>query len=329
MIPPVYARSYVSNETLRFHGAGFTKDLKKVYLRSDVHIPEGVLHAFIRLQNYTKQEFDFICRHHAQAISLFTLPKEILKLILFYARTHFHILRITCKTFSHLKPVIPLRIFKEILLVNGSFNEAKYIHAHFKVPFNSSWDHHVAALGGSIDMLKWLKEIKCPGSAFVCSSAAENGHLHVINWAYRNRYELDRSTVSYVAAKNGYLPILKWLYKHNQLDPVGFKGAILGNKREVLIWLKKKKVPLDEMLVEQAISLRNIDLIKWLADNGAIKTPKACLIAADDTRLEILIFLIENDFPHDLEKLLLIAIRDVQPNTIKWLSERINQERVP
>jgi hypothetical protein len=47
----------------------------------------------------------------------------------------------------------------------------------------------------------------------LCSNAAENGHLEVLQWAHANGCPWDEDTIETCecAAKGGHLEVLKWL----------------------------------------------------------------------------------------------------------------------
>ncbi len=323
MQPLTYWQNSVSRESARLFSRGLTKDGKSVFLRSDIYIPDGILQAFIRLNKYSQNEFSQICQHHAFAFSLLTLPPPILSKILSYAKLYFHLLRLTCKFFLHLKPFVsPLR-FMDVLLINKHLEAAKFVREKYRLPING-WSHHAAALGGSIEVLKWLQEINCPCSDDVCTSAAMAGHLEAIKWALLQKYECDYMLVTEEAARGGHINILRWLHKHKKLTSIATKGAVIGEKLNVLIWLKKKKIPFHESVCVWSVWRQKIEILQWLVENGAYKDEEACYAAAKCPSIKILKWLIDNDFPYKTSKLLLSAENDNNMKNVQWIRDNLS-----
>ena len=72
-----------------------------------------------------------------------------------------------------------------------------------------------AALGGCLDVLKWLRKNKCPWNESTCSIAANKGHLEMLKYAHENGcYGFNDSTCAY-AASGGHLHVLKYLRDNN------------------------------------------------------------------------------------------------------------------
>jgi hypothetical protein len=77
-----------------------------------------------------------------------------------------------------------------------------------------------AALSGSMDVLKWLREENhppCPWDSRTCASAARGGHLHVLKWL-REENDPPCPWDAYTcanAAGGGHLHVLKWLREEN------------------------------------------------------------------------------------------------------------------
>lgn len=324
MQPITYWQNSVPRESARLFGRGLTKDGKTVFLRSDIYIPDGILQAFIRLNKYSQSEFSQICHHHALAFSLLTLPPPILSKILSYAKLYFHLLRLTCKFFSHLKPVVdPLR-FMHVLLINRHLEAAKFVREKYHLPIDD-WTHHVAALGGSIETLEWLKSLGCPGDDSVCTSSAMNGHLKAIKWAIRQKYDCDFELVMEEAAKGGHMHILLWMRKHYFLGASATKGAVVGEKIEVLKWLREMKVPFHKSVCEWAVWRQNLEILIWLVKNGAFKDPNACIVAAKCPSTEILKCLIDNRFPYESIALYHAAKNARQTKNVKWIQENLGK----
>jgi hypothetical protein len=73
-----------------------------------------------------------------------------------------------------------------------------------------------AALSGSMDVLKWLREENaphCPWTSLTCTHAAGGGHMHVLKWLREENNPLCpwNTDTCAVAARGGHLHALKWL----------------------------------------------------------------------------------------------------------------------
>ena len=67
-----------------------------------------------------------------------------------------------------------------------------------------------AAEGGHLKVLRWAREKGCPWDESTCAKAAEGGHLEVLQWARANGCPWDDETCAY-AAKRGNLELLELL----------------------------------------------------------------------------------------------------------------------
>jgi hypothetical protein len=74
-----------------------------------------------------------------------------------------------------------------------------------------------AGRAGQLEQLIWLRAYGCRwvplwGSGLdLCSEAAANGHLHVLQWARADGYPWDHATCT-SAARGGHLAVLQWLH---------------------------------------------------------------------------------------------------------------------
>jgi hypothetical protein len=71
-----------------------------------------------------------------------------------------------------------------------------------------------AAMGGSIAVLGWLKQLGLDINAKLDITAASSGHLHVLQYLHEEGYNIPVASynVCYYAAVQGNLEMLKWLY---------------------------------------------------------------------------------------------------------------------
>ena len=68
----------------------------------------------------------------------------------------------------------------------------------------------MAARGGYLRMLKWMRENKCPWDSKTCFEAGKAGHLEVLKWIHGQKCEWD-VFAGRLAAKYGHLHVLEWL----------------------------------------------------------------------------------------------------------------------
>lgn len=104
-----------------------------------------------------------------------------------------------------------------------------------------------------------------PLDAVVCAKAAQNGHLHVIQWARSVNCEWDTITCAN-AAKGGHLAVLQWAREHNcPWDRHTCTGAIRNGHLEILQWARRNGAPWDtQSYLDCAQHHRQIDVYIWI-----------------------------------------------------------------
>ena len=78
-----------------------------------------------------------------------------------------------------------------------------------RVGRSKEYPFSVQSFFGTVKMIAWAKENRCPLSARLCSEAANGGHLKVLRWARGNGCPWDMTTCDSAAA-GGHLEVLKW-----------------------------------------------------------------------------------------------------------------------
>jgi len=73
-----------------------------------------------------------------------------------------------------------------------------------------TWVCALAAYGGHLPVLVWLKAQGCPWDAWTCHYAAWNNHVEVLQWAWLRGCPWDARTCA-KAAEGGSLDALRWL----------------------------------------------------------------------------------------------------------------------
>lgn len=70
-----------------------------------------------------------------------------------------------------------------------------------------------AAGGGSVAVLEWLRDNKCPCDETACRYASDNGRLAALQWLRVNGYPWDYATL-HCAAYNNHLDVFTWAYEN-------------------------------------------------------------------------------------------------------------------
>lgn len=172
------------------------------------------------------------------------------------------------------------------------------------------WDEHTceaAAAHGHLEMLQYLREPRnigggqahqCPWSVTVMSSAAQNGDLDMLQWAYYNGLLPSAYTVA-VACQGGHDRVVAWL-----LDLPGgtgladeyssFWAAHRGHLRCLeALWLRGHAM--DNRCCYAAAGAGHLDCLRWLRNVAhAHWDYKTCNHAAGCNQVECLRWALEN-----------------------------------
>ena len=101
----------------------------------------------------------------------------------------------------------------------------------------------IAASGGQLEVLQWLRSNDYPWDAMTCVAAASGGHFKVLRWARANGCLWDEFTCAY-AAKHGHFEMLQWARANGCPWDVGTcEWAAMGGQLEVLQWARATGCP--------------------------------------------------------------------------------------
>lgn len=95
----------------------------------------------------------------------------------------------------------------------------------------------MAASGGHLEMLKWLRQQGCGWGEQTCTMAAARGHLEVLKWTRSNGCPWN-DLVTTIAARMGQFVVLKWAVENG--------------------------CPMDDSIMEHAADSGRIDVWEWL-----------------------------------------------------------------
>lgn len=141
-----------------------------------------------------------------------------------------------------------------------------------------------AAQSGSLALVQSLvldRRFSFAGSDLAITSAAEKGHLHIVEWLHAQGATYDYPAFCR-AAKNGHLPMLEWLRAHHTEQQMDWRqcnvtlSAIESGKLEVLQWARANGCPwANWRSMSLAAEKGHLDMIRW-ARNGQRLRSQVC-----------------------------------------------------
>lgn len=153
----------------------------------------------------------------------------------------------------------------------------------------------------------------------VCTTAAENGHIEIIQWMNENECIHDL-TASY-AARGGQLAIIKWLHaRGNKLLEVDQQAAENGHLN-ILEWLRDNNLQIRNHVPPAAAAHGHLDVIKWLHKNGFHMLIEH-LIAAENGHINVYKWLYKQGYSSDALFILNVCCKFGHLNILKWLRKK-------
>jgi len=162
------------------------------------------------------------------------------------------------------------------------------------------WDSFVcsnAAEKGHLDILKWARAHGCEWNADVCTAAAATGQLEVLKWLRSQSppCSWDTDTVL-MAAQNNHLDVLQWARAQSPPAPWNAKTTEAAAEKahfEVLQWLRTQSPPCDWSSNLPLVAARkgHIGILRWVrAQNPPCpwSFEKCCQAAIDSKNAETL-----------------------------------------
>lgn len=138
------------------------------------------------------------------------------------------------------------------------------------------WDNYITSE-------KWLEALTARhDAAEVAGSAAEGGHIDILKWLRDNKCPWDDSLCMRGAARGGHIYVLKWLKENGCVwDEETCTGAALGGHLNVLKWLKKNGCLWNDRTTFHAAMMNNLEVLKWAVKNGCPWEKSECLGIAE------------------------------------------------
>eukprot|EP00611_Tribonema_gayanum_P015441 TRINITY_DN2728_c0_g1_i1.p1 TRINITY_DN2728_c0_g1~~TRINITY_DN2728_c0_g1_i1.p1 ORF type:complete len:373 (-),score=31.94 TRINITY_DN2728_c0_g1_i1:49-1116(-) len=146
----------------------------------------------------------------------------------------------------------------------------------------------LAASGGYLELLQFLRQSGCPWSEWTCSCAADGGHLDVLQWSRANGCPWSELTCAR-AAEEGHLRVLQWARAEGcPWSKSTCMCAAEGGHLEVLQWARANGCPWDESTCSRAAEGGYLDVLQWARANGCRWEKSTCSCAAEGGHLDIL-----------------------------------------
>jgi len=136
------------------------------------------------------------------------------------------------------------------------------------------WDEGTitrAAEQGNLEMVKYCVANQCPIDAYVCESAALNGHLEILKYLREEVKAPWDSSTAVCAAQSGHLHILEYLVerKYDQFDTWACKNAAMNGQLDCLKFLHETaKAPWNSEAVREAHENDHPECVQYLLDNN-------------------------------------------------------------
>lgn len=156
-----------------------------------------------------------------------------------------------------------------------------------------------AASVGDLELCKKLVAKGESWSRGECTSAAQNGHQHILEYAFQMGAERDRWLLS-SAAVGGYFDLVKWLYEQGcQITQNLHESAANSGYFEILQWAHNITPVLTNEYVLQYLAQWELEHVMWAHKEGYHWNKDACCCAARFGRLDNLKYLIDNGCPFE------------------------------
>lgn len=127
---------------------------------------------------------------------------------------------------------------------------------------------HSAAIGGDLEVLKYLRAKGCPWDSRCCVHAAMHGNLEALKWLRREGCPWDMYVCN-AAALGGDLATLEWLRARGRpWDEMTCAAAAGAGHLEALKRLKEWGCPWDEWTCSEALLKGHYHVWDWAKRNG-------------------------------------------------------------
>ncbi len=181
---------------------------------------------------------------------------------------------------------------------NGHLQVLEYLYHHTSFVIEDDLSI-IAAEGGHLHILIWIRKLYLPCSVKTCAGAAQRNHFEVLKWLREAGYPWNESTTA-AAALAGNLEMLKWARSKGCRIDTACAAAAAGNGDiPMLEWLREEGCEWNASACEKAALNGQLDTLEWLREHGCEWNESACAAAAQTSRFYILQYLHESGCPWD------------------------------
>lgn len=169
----------------------------------------------------------------------------------------------------------------------------------------------VFALGGHLDLIKWIRTVSDDWGIYTYAAAASHGHIHVLKY-------LKDEGCPFSNYEDGELADSAWPTDTTRML------AIYGHWEE-LKWAIEYGFPLYENLANYAVLYNRMDMLIWLLEIGSILTPCAYTYAQSVEMLDFLLkkgIKYEDETGNTFEYSILLAFKEGKLDICKWYCKR-------
>ncbi len=203
--------------------------------------------------------------------------------------------------------------------ISGSIDILKFLKEIANIPINNS-AIDAAAHYGYREIVEYLASIGCRPTENTMALASEGCHKDIILLLrFKLKCPFD-ANVCAAAAVSGNLEHLKWLRKMNfpwSGDTVKF--AVQYGRFELLKWAIENGCPWNEWVCPMAAEQGRLDILEWVRSKGCPWDSRTCSCAAYSNRLGVLKWAHANGCPFDAREAYIQAITGNQLEMMRYL----------
>ena len=129
-----------------------------------------------------------------------------------------------------------------------------------------------AAQSQNFELLKWLFQDGCSGSAGIIAAAVRHNNMEILQWALDINGTIGSEDVN-ACAEVGNLEVMEILWKkqRSQVSCASFfDAAVRGGHLRMIQWARNHYIPWSKS-VSNAVPKDRIDILEWLNKNGFFK----------------------------------------------------------
>lgn len=228
---------------------------------------------------------------------------------------------------------LPFDILQYCLSFTGTGNfryiggvSRSFRHAYMKIHGNNSCTN-VSSIVSSVPCVDlYLSEVSPTKETIdlIWKHSSNVGNLNVMKHLFKSGYPIESNRIiASNAICNGHIHVLQWLREISY--PLGERecmmAAAAGNLK-VLKWLKKNDCPWDANTCNFA-ARSHLKVLQYAIESGCPHDEWIILNAALSGRLEILQWIIQNGYSHNLDRQKTYEYAEIggHMHVIKWLNE--------